>query len=85
MEPLMTGQPFHVSSLPSFKFPARSELWTSVPPLRCDQCRKGLGHHIYRYWHMRFCSSACMTAYTQRLDDETRVKIRHLEKAPTCR
>jgi hypothetical protein len=71
-----------LSTLPYFKFPPRS---VSVPTVRCDQCRRGLGRHLHHYSHMRFCSPACMTAYQQKLDEETRVKIRHLEVIPNSR
>jgi hypothetical protein len=47
--------------------------------MRCDHCRLELGFDVYRYWHMQFCSSACMTAYQQRLTAETKVKISRLE------
>jgi hypothetical protein len=47
--------------------------------LRCDHCRGKLGLGVQRYWHMRFCSSACVAAYQQRLDEETKVKIRRLD------
>jgi hypothetical protein len=47
--------------------------------LRCDHCRKQLSLIVRRYWHMRFCSAVCMKSYQHRLDDETRMKIRHLD------
>jgi len=47
--------------------------------LRCDHCREQLGHDTHCYWHMRFCSAACMQAYKHRLDDETQLKIHHLD------
>jgi hypothetical protein len=78
VEPFMTG----LSTLPYFKFSPRT---VSVPTLRCDQCRRGLGPDLHHYWHMRFCSSACISAYQQRLDEETREKIRHLEVIPNSR
>jgi hypothetical protein len=46
--------------------------------LRCDHCREELDI-VQRYWHMQFCSSACMTAYQCRLAPETKVKISQLE------
>ena len=49
--------------------------WT----LRCDHCREELGLSVYRYWHMQFCSLACMTEYQRRLAPETKVKISQLE------
>ena len=42
-------------------------------------CREELGLGIHLYWHMQFCSSACMTAYQQRLAPETKVKICRLD------
>ena len=62
-----------------FKLPARSELLVSVLALRCDHCRGDLGLHVHRYWQMRFCSLVCVTAYQQRLAEETRMKIRRLD------
>ncbi len=47
--------------------------------LRCDHCRKQLAHDVRRYWHMRFCSAACMQAYKHRLDDKTQLKINRLD------
>src|SRR5262245_10195675 len=47
--------------------------------LRCDHCREEFGIRVHRYWHMHFCSSACMTAYQPRLAAETKVKISQLE------
>ncbi|MGH6670858.1 MAG: hypothetical protein ACRECV_02645 [Xanthobacteraceae bacterium] len=47
--------------------------------LRCDYCRRQLGDRVHRYWHMRFCSPACAQAYQDRLNDETRTKIRRLD------
>jgi len=44
----------------------------------CDFCRGKLGLMVHRYWHMRFCSSACAQGYEQRRD-ETRAKIRGLD------
>src|SRR5215469_14135549 len=35
--------------------------------LGCDHCRGELGLDVQRYWHMQFCSSACIAAYQQRL------------------
>jgi hypothetical protein len=70
--------------LPYLKLPGRCDPLVPVCTLRCDQCRNGLGLRVHRYWHMRFCSPACMTAYKQRLNDETRVKIRRLEAIAEC-
>jgi hypothetical protein len=47
--------------------------------LRCDHCREEFDIRVHRYWHMQFCSSACMTAYQRRLASETKVKISQLE------
>jgi hypothetical protein len=47
--------------------------------LRCDHCREELALDVQRYWHMQFCSSACMTAYQQRLAPETKIKICRLD------
>jgi hypothetical protein len=52
------------------------------PASICDHCRGELGHSVHRYWHMQFCSSACMTAYQLRLAPETRVKICQLDVFP---
>lgn len=49
--------------------------------MRCDYCRDKLGLVVHRYWSMRFCSAACAQAYQQRLQGETRAKIRLLECA----
>jgi len=47
--------------------------------LRCDHCREELALDVQCYWHMQFCSSACMTAYQQRLAPETKIKICRLD------
>jgi hypothetical protein len=47
--------------------------------MRCDHCREEFGSRVHRYWHMHFCSSACVTAYQRRLGPETKVKISQLE------
>jgi hypothetical protein len=47
--------------------------------LRCDHCREELALDVQRYWHMQFCSSACMAAYRQRLAPETKIKICRLD------
>jgi hypothetical protein len=49
--------------------------------LRCDHCRRPLGLMVRRYWHMRFCSTACMAAYQRRLQDNTKEKIARLRGA----
>jgi hypothetical protein len=51
--------------------PAWILLWT-LP-------RQELGLSVHRYWHMHFCSSACMTEYQRRLAPETKIKISQLE------
>ena len=61
--------------------PGRHRLGIST--LRCDHCRRELGCGVHRYWGMQFCSSACMTAYQQRLAPETRVKISRLDVLPS--
>ena len=43
--------------------------------LRCDHCRGQLGIIVQPYWRMRFCSTACMSEYQQRLSNETQLKI----------
>jgi hypothetical protein len=48
--------------------------------MRCDHCRRPLGLIVRRYWHMRFCSAACVQAYQQRLQDDTREKIAKLRE-----
>ena len=47
--------------------------------MKCDHCRRELGHKIHRYWQMRFCSTACVDAYRRRLDDDTKLKISRLD------
>ena len=59
----------------AFKLPARSNGLGRASILRCDHCREQLGLSVHLYWHMQFCSSACMTAYQQRLGAETEAKI----------
>jgi hypothetical protein len=49
--------------------------------MRCDHCRQKLGSKMHRYWQMRFCSQACADAYSDRLTDATRLKIRLLDHA----
>jgi len=53
-----------------------------VSTMRCDHCRGELDFGVHRYWHMQFCSLACMTAYQQRLAPETKVKICRLDVPP---
>ena len=62
----------------SLTLSARSSLGPART-LRCDHCREEFGIRVHRYWHMHFCSSACMTAYQRRLAPETKVKISELE------
>lgn len=45
---------------------------------RCDFCGGSLGLIVHRYYRMRFCCEAHMSAYRRRLSEETRVKIRRL-------
>lgn len=49
----------------------------TVMKVCCDFCRGKLGLMVHRYWRMRFCSSACVHGYEQRVD-ETKAKIRRL-------
>jgi len=49
--------------------------------LRCDHCRGQLAAGVHRYWHMRFCSPACVAAYQERLAEHTKTKIRRLDRA----
>jgi len=49
--------------------------------LRCDHCRRPLGVMVRRYWHMRFCSAACVRAYQRRLHDDTKQKIAKIRDA----
>jgi DNA polymerase II large subunit len=49
--------------------------------VRCDYCRRNLGLIVHRYWHMRFCSAACMRAYQHRLGENTKAKICRLDHA----
>jgi hypothetical protein len=63
----------------AFLLPARSNNLGPASIVRCDHCREELGLGIHFYWHMQFCSSACMTAYQRRLAPETKVKISQLE------
>ena len=46
---------------------------------RCDYCGSHVGPIVDRYYRMRFCCKAHMSAYKQRLTMETRAKIRRLE------
>ena len=51
----------------------------SIVKYRCDYCGGHLGLIVDRYYRMRFCCKAHMSAYKQRLTMETCAKIRHLE------
>jgi hypothetical protein len=53
--------------------------------LRCDHCRRPLGIMVRRYWHMRFCSAACVGAYQRRLHDDTKQKIANIRRADSHR
>src|SRR5215831_12591892 len=56
----------------------------AIVKYRCDYCGGHLGLIVDRYYRMRFCCKAHMSAYKQRLTMETRAKIRQLELlAPT--
>ena len=72
----------HSYSAP-FKLPAQSNSLGAASTLRCDHCRGELDLSVRHYCHMQFCSSACMTAYQQRLAPETKVKICRLEVLPS--
>jgi hypothetical protein len=50
----------------------------SISPC-CDHCRGKLRFGVHRYWHMRFCSAACMNAYQQRLSPDTQQKIYEID------
>jgi hypothetical protein len=47
--------------------------------MRCDHCRKSFGLILHRYFRMRFCSADCLSAYQDRLNELTIVKIRRLD------
>jgi hypothetical protein len=49
--------------------------------VRCDHCRRPLGIMVRRYWHMGFCSAACVEAYQHRLHDTTKQKIAKIRHA----
>jgi len=52
---------------------------------RCDYCGGHLGLIVDRYYRMRFCCKAHMSAYKQRLTMETRAKIRQPDIADNFR
>src|SRR5262249_47286197 len=51
----------------------------AIVKYRCDYCGGHLGLIVARYYRMRFCCKAHMSAYKQRLTMETRAKIQQLE------
>lgn len=51
----------------------------SAMTMRCDHCRAPLGPKVHRYWQMRYCSTACASAYQGRVETATAEKIRCLE------
>jgi hypothetical protein len=51
----------------------------STVKYRCDYCGGHLGLIVDRYYRMRLCCKAHMSAYKKRLTMETRAKIRQLE------
>ena len=59
--------------------PSYSRSEAGIVKYRCDYCCGHLWLFIYRYYRMRFCCKAHMSAYKQRLTMETRAKIRQLE------
>lgn len=52
--------------------------------LSCDHCRGELGRDAECYWHMRFCSTVCVSEYQQRLSTETQLKILTLDDRTSC-
>ncbi len=53
------------------------ELPRCAATFRCDHCCRLLGSRVDHCWYdMRFCSAACIAAYQQRLDEQTKAKIR---------
>src|SRR5438067_1694748 len=56
-------------------FNFRSKILGRAARLPCDHCRGQVGVIVQRYWRMRFCSTACMNEYQQRLSTETQLKI----------
>jgi hypothetical protein len=65
------------------KLPTQSNSWSPGSALRCDHCRAELSLSVCCYCHMQFCSSACMTAYQQRLAPETKLKICQVNVLPS--
>ena len=69
---------------PSRVTPSLLQTPEAIVQHRCDYCGGHLGLIVDRYYRMRFCCKAHVSAYKQRLTMETRAKIRHLELlAPT--
>jgi hypothetical protein len=69
---------------PSRVTPSLPQTPEAIVKYRCDYCGGHLGLIVDRYYRMRFCCKAHMSAYKQRLTMETRAKIRQLELlAPT--
>jgi len=69
---------------PSRVTPSLPQTLEAIVKYRCDYCGGHLGLIGCRYYRMRFCCKAHMSAYKQRLTMETRAKIRQLELlAPT--
>jgi hypothetical protein len=46
--------------------------------IRCDYCGGSLSANPRLYWRMQFCSAVCVQAYQDRLDEDTKAKIRRL-------
>jgi hypothetical protein len=51
----------------------------SSSSLCCDHCRGKLRYSSHRYWRMRFCSAACVSAYQQRLSMQAQQKIYEID------
>ena len=64
---------------PSRVTPSLPQTPEAIVKYRCDYCGGHLGVIVDRYYRMRFCCKAHMSAYKQRLTMETRAKIRQLE------
>ena len=64
---------------PSRVTPSLPQTPEAIVKYRCDYCGGHLGPIVHRYYRMRFCCKAHMSAYEQRLTMETRAKIRQLE------
>ena len=71
-------------TIPPSRAPNLPQTPEAIVKYRCDYCGGHLGLIVDRYYRMRFCCKAHMSAYKQRLTMETRTKIRQLELlAPT--